>query len=1139
MTSLKKKIASDTQIDGSLEFTAGHTNYIWVEDQAQIDNDLTLAKDGLKNGVLTTDANGNVVKATATVDELNRLSGVTSNIQTQINGKAQTNHASSGTTYGVGTDQNYGHVKFKQTISGESTDTTVSEKGVRDFVNSSISTATANFLGTYTALSLGFTQQQIDAFTDPPTSQIETSVATAIATKLASLSITPTNNDYVFVSVNKSTTTDVDWFWRFKYNGTVWLYEYTLNNSSFTQAQWDAINSGVTTGDVSAIRSIGNGTVTVLNSGAESIGSFTLNQSGDTTIVLPDGSTQYLNQSATFVLQDVPDYADYPYRASVPITNMTHTMFANVVFSDEQVDSGAYSPMCETYDGGVYVYANADVGTITIPTISAGYDTSLALDSVPTQNSTNAVMSGGVWSAIGSDSRVVHTTGDETINGVKTFNNSIVGNSNLYLNGQYSKYIYFNSQNGTNHAYIQSASNGSIILTPGVQSGDTKSVMVDQRDYNSSNESDVVTVKTLKQSADVVHTSGNETIAGIKTFTSDMYLTKTNTSRFRCKSTGLVRGTMPASATSAGGFIVLNNNDDVLMGLTHTLNTTGKAYASWFIRDYNGANLKEAVLHTDGYLTAPNRSYNTSNISDVITIGMLKDATSPININGSVLYNKKCVVGQTSDIASISGPVRWYKVASTTISSGYTDTTVKFRVWAGFGGETISNSGILTAHLRTQTSTATVTSHFIWESALYNIVPSNYIMLVKPGDASNPATIEIWTYVNTAYQRRFFEELVEGNISAFTNQWELFNNSYTGTTESEGLRYTASGFETYVTTNGFTSIESVTGTYLGAGAQLTSTTPWLQITKTNLSRSYSGYTQAGGMQLNCNDGTIGGLYSLRSTPLGSASSGMYIYSNNATGGQKTLTLWSRDDGTGYLETSAYDGTPVGLTSVLTAGNGVTLTTAQTITGTKTFNAGGFTDLVITTNRTGNENIGGVSWFDSNNNRVSQIYSHLNGSLYLNSNAGMGVRVVGQRTYSASNTGDIVTIGSLQASTDVVHTSGTETIAGAKSFTSEMTNERNTNFPRCYTVKASGIFTEDANPTEDKTIWPLIIGNGNLTKFPFRIATIQRPNGDFITEFSLRDPQTNVERANLRLTSPTSGTGKLEFYNGSQWSTISQ
>lgn len=43
-----------------------------------------------------------------------------------------------------------------------------------------------------------------------------------------------------------------------------------------------------------------------------------------------------------------------------------------------------------------------------------------------------------------------------------------------------------------------------------------------------------------------------------------------------------------------------------------------------------------------------------------------------------------------------------------------------------------------------------------------------------------------------------------------------------------------------------------------------------------------------------------------------------------------------------------------------------------------------------------------------------------------------------RTYSASNTNDVVTIGSLQASTDVVHTAGNETISGGKTFKSSIT-----------------------------------------------------------------------------------------------------
>ena len=119
------------------------------------------------------------------------------------------------------------------------------------FVNSSISTNTANFLGTYDAVTgLGFTQAEADLFTDPPDAATQTQVGARTATAVATAGKTATNNDYVFISVNKSTTIGNDWFWRFKYNGSAWVYEFTLNNSSFTAAQWATINSGLTASNV-------------------------------------------------------------------------------------------------------------------------------------------------------------------------------------------------------------------------------------------------------------------------------------------------------------------------------------------------------------------------------------------------------------------------------------------------------------------------------------------------------------------------------------------------------------------------------------------------------------------------------------------------------------------------------------------------------------------------------------------------------------------------------------------------------------------------------------------------------------------------------------------------------------------------
>ena len=85
----------------------------------------------------------------------------------------------------------------------------------KSFVNNSVATNTANFIGTF---------DSVDA--------------------LNAYSGTKTNNDYAFVKTTDAARNTL--FERYKWNGTTWLYEYALNNSSFTSAQWAALNSGIT-----------------------------------------------------------------------------------------------------------------------------------------------------------------------------------------------------------------------------------------------------------------------------------------------------------------------------------------------------------------------------------------------------------------------------------------------------------------------------------------------------------------------------------------------------------------------------------------------------------------------------------------------------------------------------------------------------------------------------------------------------------------------------------------------------------------------------------------------------------------------------------------------------------------------------
>ena len=63
-------------------------------------------------------------------------------------------------------------------------------------------------------------------------------------------------------------------------------------------------------------------------------------------------------------------YADYPYRASVALPPITALSFVEIVFSPADATSGNFAPVCDTYAGGVYLYAKAvPDAMITIPTI--------------------------------------------------------------------------------------------------------------------------------------------------------------------------------------------------------------------------------------------------------------------------------------------------------------------------------------------------------------------------------------------------------------------------------------------------------------------------------------------------------------------------------------------------------------------------------------------------------------------------------------------------------------------------------------------------------------------------------------------------------------------------------------------------
>ena len=102
----------------------------------------------------------------------------------------------------------------------------------KNFVNSTVATQTSNFLG------------NLDCETDLSLSYGATTSSIETALDSYTFDSTPTNNDYCYVTnvINNNTLVQ-----RFKYNDEEgWLYEYALNNSSFTATEWQAIDSGIT-----------------------------------------------------------------------------------------------------------------------------------------------------------------------------------------------------------------------------------------------------------------------------------------------------------------------------------------------------------------------------------------------------------------------------------------------------------------------------------------------------------------------------------------------------------------------------------------------------------------------------------------------------------------------------------------------------------------------------------------------------------------------------------------------------------------------------------------------------------------------------------------------------------------------------
>ena len=327
------------------------------------------------------------------------------------------------------------------------------------------------------------------------------------------------------------------------------------------------------------------------------------------------GSVQYINQSVTFALQSTPDYADYPYRASFTITDITSDTFANVVYSAVQSASGNYASFCRTDTDVIYLYAKTDVGEQTIPTISVGYDYSdIAI----------AQLNNKVDKLVTKPTAGTYTS--VTVNG----EGQVTGGSNPTTLAGY----------GITDAVPA--------LTTAPTAGDYTKVTI--------NADGLVTAGTNPTTlsgygiTDAVNTTGDQTgIAGAKTWTgvhnwsNPLTVTSVASDCFKQKNSNLpanratfgsnnidigVLSLGNASGTNFGQIEYIEDTSLRAMGL-RLYSPTDNAWKGIFVQDRNGTT----------YATALARAYNSANTSDIVTIGSLASNPSVVHTTGNETVN--------------------------------------------------------------------------------------------------------------------------------------------------------------------------------------------------------------------------------------------------------------------------------------------------------------------------------------------------------------------------------------------------------------------------------------------------------------------------------------------------------------------
>lgn len=165
---------------------------------------------------------------------------------------------------------------------------------------------------------------------------------------------------------------------------------------------------------------------------------------------------------------------------------------------------------------------------------------------------------------------------------------------------------------------------------------------------------------------------------------------------------------------------------------------------------------------------------------DVVSSGTF-DGSGNLSLSS---MRRGCSVGQSSSTSTNS----WYKFASLSASTIYTDSGITFKVTRGYGDYS-TNVGVLTAHFRTDANGYWESGELEWEYAASGIDVNKFVLAYN--NSTSPIIVELWCKCDTPWAGYHFDVIAENNrIERKTNYWTLYNTWSAGSASDITSGYT-------------------------------------------------------------------------------------------------------------------------------------------------------------------------------------------------------------------------------------------------------------------------------------------------------------------------------------------------------------